>query len=62
MLLSSSTSPQRKTKDAFTSVAVAVCIIGRIAMENPFFRPHSGSTQLHHREHNRIFNWARGHQ
>ncbi len=26
------------------------------------FRLHSSSTQMHHRELNRVFNWAHGHQ
>ena len=34
MLLSSNAFPQGKRKDAFTSVAIAVCIIGQIAIEN----------------------------
>jgi hypothetical protein len=37
MLLSSNDSPQGKRKDAFTSVAIAVCIIGQNAMENQSF-------------------------
>jgi divalent metal cation (Fe/Co/Zn/Cd) transporter len=36
MLLSSNSLPPKK-KDAFTSVAIAVCIIGQIAMENHSF-------------------------
>jgi hypothetical protein len=36
MLLSSNSLPPKK-KDAFTSVAIAVCIIGQIAMENQSF-------------------------
>ncbi len=36
MLHSSNTLPP-ETKDAFTSVAIAVCIIGQIAMENQSF-------------------------
>ena len=34
---SSKVSPQRKRTDAFTSVAIAVCIIGQFAMENQSF-------------------------
>ena len=34
MLLSFNTSPQRKRKDAFTSVAIAVCLDGQNAMQN----------------------------
>ena len=37
MLLSSNHSPQGKRKDAFTSVAIAVCIIGQNEMENQSF-------------------------
>ena len=36
MLHSSNTLPP-ETKDAFTSVAITVCIIGQIAMENQSF-------------------------
>jgi hypothetical protein len=37
MLHSSKESPQRKRKDAFTSVAIAVCIIGQNTMKNHTF-------------------------
>jgi hypothetical protein len=30
-------SPQGKRKDAFTSVAIAICIIGQIAVQNQAF-------------------------
>lgn len=37
MLHSSKESPQGKGRDAFESVAIAVCIIGQIAIENQSF-------------------------
>ena len=37
MLLSSNDSLQGKSKDAFTGVGIAVCIIGQIAVQNQSF-------------------------
>jgi len=38
MLHSSKESPQGKRKDAFTSVAIAVCLVGQNAMQNTSFK------------------------